>query len=141
MSIRILEFRPHQKNSLLGFAKIELPSGLIITDVVILTGERGPWASPPSKPQLDRDGNVLRDQNGKIRYSPIIEFTDRETRTRWSNAVIEALRAAHPEALGRSTGALISTPRTLKLSACAKRIRFSSGPMPTRAVCVRAWPL
>ena len=100
-SPRILDFRSVPKNSLVGFAKVEFPSRMVINDITILTGERGPWASPPSKPQLDRDGNVLRDQNGKIRYSPIIEFADRETRTRWSNAVIDALRAAHPEALGR----------------------------------------
>ena len=36
--------------------------------------------------------------NGKVRYAPIIEFTSKEIRDRWSAAVIEAMRAAHPEA-------------------------------------------
>jgi hypothetical protein len=47
---RILERRPLRRNSLLGFAKVELSSGLVISDVTILTGERGPWASPRANP-------------------------------------------------------------------------------------------
>jgi hypothetical protein len=34
---RILDWRPLVKNSLIGFAKVELPSGLIIADVTVLT--------------------------------------------------------------------------------------------------------
>ena len=77
---------------------VELPSGMVLLDVTILTGERGPWASPPSKPMVGRDGIVLTDNNGKTKYSPIIEFASKEIREKFSNAVIDALRAAHPEA-------------------------------------------
>jgi len=97
-AIVILDWRPMRRNSLLGFAKVELPSGMIISDVTILTGDKGPWASPPSKPQLSRDGTVMKDASGKVRYSPIIEFRDKQTRNRWSDGIIEALRIAHPEA-------------------------------------------
>ena len=96
--IRILDWRPLRRNSLLGFAKVELPSGMVIADVTVLNGERGPWASPPSKPMLDRDGIVLRDEKGKIRYQPIIEFTSKAIRDRFSDQVTAALRASHPEA-------------------------------------------
>ena len=51
-AIRILEFRSVQKGALRGFAKIALSSGMIISDVTILAGDRGPWASPPSKPMV-----------------------------------------------------------------------------------------
>jgi hypothetical protein len=98
-AVKILDWRPLRKNSLLGFAKVELPSGMVISDVTILTSERGPWASPPSKPMLDREGVAMKDDKGKLRYSPIIEFASREIRDRWSAAVIEAMRTAHPEAL------------------------------------------
>ena len=37
--VKILDWRPLRKNSLLGFAKIELPSGMVISDVTILTGD------------------------------------------------------------------------------------------------------
>jgi DNA-binding cell septation regulator SpoVG len=98
-AIKILEWRQHKKDTLLGFAKVELPSGMVLLDVTILTGERGPWASPPSKPMIDREGAALKDAAGDLRYAPIIEFASREIRDRWSAAVIEAMRAAHPEVL------------------------------------------
>jgi hypothetical protein len=47
---------------------------------------------------IDRDGAALKDQNGKDRYSPIIELTSREIRDRFSTAVFEAVRLAHPGA-------------------------------------------
>ncbi len=97
MALKILDWRPMPRNSLLGFAKVEFPSGLVINDVTILKGERGPWASPPSKPMVSRDGTVLKGDDGKIRYVPMIEFASKETRTRWSDSVIEAMRAAHPD--------------------------------------------
>ncbi len=56
-------------------------------------------ASPPSKPMVGRDGVALTDANGKVKYSPLVEFTSKEIRERFSSAVVEALRAAHPEAL------------------------------------------
>jgi len=87
-----------RRNTLLGFAKVEMPSGMQIADVTVLNGERGPWASPPSKPQVGSDGTVLRDPHGKIKYSPIISFASKDLRDRWSAAVIGALRAARPEA-------------------------------------------
>lgn len=95
---RIVDWRPMQRNSLLGFAKVEFPSGLIIADVTIMNGERGPWAAPPSKPMVGRDGTAMKDEGGKIRYVPIIEFSSKAIRNKWSDAVIAAMRAAHPEA-------------------------------------------
>ena len=97
MAPKILDCRPMARNSLLAFAKVEFPSGLIINDVTILKGERGPWASPPSKPMVGRDGTVMKGDDGKIRYTPTIEFSSKEIRNRWSDSVIEAMRAAHPE--------------------------------------------
>jgi hypothetical protein len=43
-------------------------------------------------------GIAMKDDAGKIRYAPFIEFRSKEIRDRWSSAVIDALRAAHPEA-------------------------------------------
>ena len=97
-AIQVRDWRPLRKGSLLGFAKIEFPSGMIIADVTVLAGERGAWASPPSKPMIGRDGVVMKDDSGKIRYSPIIEFSSKEVRQRFSEGIVAALRAAHPEA-------------------------------------------
>ncbi len=94
---RILDWREMRRGSLLGFARVEFPSGLIISDVTILQGEAGAWASPPSKPMIGRDGVVMKDSVGKVKYSPIIEFASKEIRNRWSDAVIAAMKVAHPE--------------------------------------------
>jgi hypothetical protein len=99
--MKVLEWREMRRNSPTGFAKIEMPSGMQISDVCILAGETGPWASPPSKPQIDRDGRVLTGANGKVKYTPIIAFASRDLRGKWSAAVIEALRAANPEVFGK----------------------------------------
>ena len=96
---QIRDWRPLQKGSLLGFVKVELPSGMILADVTILSGDRGPWASPPSKPMIDRDGAAMKDAAGKVRYSPIVEFASKEVRDRFSAAVVEALRLSHPKAI------------------------------------------
>ena len=83
--VTIRDWRPVARGALLGFARVELPSGMIISDVTILSGSSGHWASPPSRPQIGKDGTVVKDDAGKIRYSPIIEFRDKVTRNRWSD--------------------------------------------------------
>jgi DNA-binding cell septation regulator SpoVG len=95
----ILDWRPMRRNSLLGFVKVQLPSGLIVCDVTILRGPNGLWAAPPSKPLINRDGIALKDAAGKIRYASVISFVSKETKDRWSAAVLAALQSAFPEAL------------------------------------------
>lgn len=98
-AITIEEFTPVIKNTLRGFAKIALPSGMILSDVSVHVANGTAWASPASKPVLDRDGMAMRDVSGKIRYVPVVSFARRELRDRFSAEVVAALRAAHPEAL------------------------------------------
>jgi hypothetical protein len=86
--MRLVKWRALRRNSLLGFADIELPIGLTIADVVICTSHGRTWASLPTKPMLDSNtGGALRDEAGKIRYVPILRWLDRDLGDRWSNAV------------------------------------------------------
>ena len=96
-TMKILEWRPMRRNSLLGFVKVELPSGRILAEVAIMAGDRGEWASPPSKPLIGRDGAPMKDAGGKPRYVPLVSFASKELRDRFSTSVIEALRATRPE--------------------------------------------
>ena len=98
-TITIQEFTPVIRNSLRGFAKVALPSGMILSDVSVHVSGETAWASPASKPVLDRNGMATRDSTGKIRYVPVVSFARRDIRDRFSTGVIEALRASHPEAL------------------------------------------
>jgi hypothetical protein len=97
---QILDWRPLRKNALRGFARVGLPAGLILNDVAVLVSEGvTPWASPPARPMVDRGGVAIKDAGGRSRYSALVQFADRERRDRWSAAVVEALRHAHPDAL------------------------------------------
>jgi hypothetical protein len=92
-------FKPLVKGALRGFATIRLPIGLIIADVPVYTSHGRTWASLPSKPILDRDGRHVADESGKKQYAPLLQWANRATADRWSAAVIDLVRAAHPDAL------------------------------------------
>jgi len=97
MPVVILDWKPLAKNSLLGFVKLRL-GALEIIDVTIHCKEGSYWAGLPSKAQIDRDGNT-RKADGKVQYSPVIAWSTKEARDRFSASVIAALREKHPNAL------------------------------------------
>src|SRR6516164_5877919 len=86
-SLRLLGFKPVRRNSLRGFAEVRLPNQLIISDIVIGEGGGRQWALLPSKPMVDRDGNLMRDDAGKIRYTPVVEWASPELRDEFSRRV------------------------------------------------------
>jgi hypothetical protein len=91
------EFKPLVRSSLRGFARVRMPSGMIIHDVGVYEREGKRWASPPSKPAISRDGTAFRKDNKPV-YTPIITFESKALRDKFSDAVITAIEAAHPEA-------------------------------------------
>ena len=100
MIVLVDDFRPIERNTLRGFARVTLPElGLIVHDVAIHVREAKAWASPPSRPMLGRDGTQLRDPAGKVQFAPTISFTSRGDQDAFSQAVLDAVRAARPEAL------------------------------------------
>jgi hypothetical protein len=95
--VRILDWVERRSGALRGFLDCELPSGMICHECGVFEQNGKWWASPASKPQVGRDGSVLKEANGKTKYTPIVTFTDKGRRDLWSNSVIAALRAARPE--------------------------------------------
>jgi hypothetical protein len=93
------DWKPYSRNSLKGFCRVVLSSGLVLAEVAIHASGDCAWA-PASKPMLSPEGAVLRDEAGKIRYAPIVAFTSKARRDVFSRLVIEALLASYPEALG-----------------------------------------
>lgn len=93
----IEEFKPIRKNSLLGFAKVRMPSGLIFNDCPVCTTNGKVWASPASKPAMTSAGTQLIGANGKPVWQHIVDFASKELRGKWSDAVIAALRQSHPQ--------------------------------------------
>jgi hypothetical protein len=96
--LQLLTFKLVRKNSLRGFAEVRLPNQLIISDIVVGEANGRQWALLPSKPMVDRDGNLLRDPDGKIRYSPVVEWGSPALRDEFSKRVVALVRARHPDA-------------------------------------------
>lgn len=97
MPVTILDWRPMKRNSLLGFAKIQL-GALKISDVTVNTNSGQIWAGLPARPMIDREGAVLRNDAGKTRYVPILEWDSKAAGDRFSESVVAALEAAFPGA-------------------------------------------
>jgi hypothetical protein len=95
--IVIEELTPVIRNSLRGFARVRMPSGVIFRDVRIYEKDGTRWASPPSKPMLGRDGTQIK-RSDKPMWAPVVSFATKEVRDKFSSAIIAAIEAAHPEA-------------------------------------------
>jgi DNA-binding cell septation regulator SpoVG len=95
----IIACQPRNANSLRAFVNVQLPSGMILHDVRIHVRAASAWAMPSSKARLDRDRNVMRDGAGKPQWDDQVTFVDKETRHRFSDSIVEAVRLAFPDML------------------------------------------
>jgi hypothetical protein len=91
------EFRPVLKNSLRGFARVRFASGLVVHEVTLHVSEGRAWASPPARQMTARDGTLLVDDAGKVRWQPLVSFASKAVRDRWSQQVVEAVRETCPD--------------------------------------------
>ena len=101
--MKLVEWRPMRKNTLHGFAVVEMPSGLVIRDVSIHQKSGKWWASLPSRPMLDSDGRQVVNHAGHKQYAAVLGWRDRDLADRFSAAAVDLIRAEHPADLdGRS---------------------------------------
>ena len=86
-----LAWRPLERNTLKGFARIHVPAWhFTIIDVAVHESHGKRWAQLPARPQLDDNRELIREADGRIRYARILEF-DRDTAARFSAAVVNAV--------------------------------------------------
>jgi hypothetical protein len=100
--MKLLEWRPMRKNTLHGFAVVELPSGLVVRDISLHQKAGKWWASLPSRPVLDAEGKHVSNHAGHRQYSALLGWRDRNLADRFSAALIELVRAEHPADLDGS---------------------------------------
>jgi|SRR6516164_619821 hypothetical protein len=92
-TIVVLDWRPCVRNTLQGFAEIKVPAwGLTIDGVAIHKKEDHAWAQLPARPQIDREGNILREDDGKIKYAKVMEIDDKRKAWEFSDSVVAAVR-------------------------------------------------
>jgi hypothetical protein len=96
---RILEWKPLQppRGSLLGFVRIQFPSGLILNDVGLHANSGKVWASPPAKPWVRDNIAVIDEVTRKPKYLAVVDFANHGVRRQWSEQIIRAMRSAYPE--------------------------------------------
>jgi hypothetical protein len=99
MSLILVEWKPMNRNSLRGFACVKYGS-LKIRDVTVHNNGTRQWANMPSKPLIGTDGTAQKDENGKIKYVPLLEWSSREAADKFSEEVIAAVERESPGATG-----------------------------------------
>ena len=97
---RLVNWRPLRRGKLFGFATVELPIiGLTITEVAVLRGPEGPWATLPGKPEIDRDNRVRTGADGRPVYRDLLTWRSRRLRQAFSERVVGLVRTAYPDDL------------------------------------------
>ena len=92
LTVRCVDFKPVQRKTLLGFATVYVAEmRMQIADVAIHERDGRRWAQLPSKPILDANREVKRDDAGKPVYVPVFKFDSKEVERAFSRAVIRAV--------------------------------------------------
>jgi hypothetical protein len=87
-----LEWRPCERNTLRGFAKVTIPAWHLTIDGVAVHESHGhKWAQLPARPQLSPAGDLVREANGKIRYARILNFSDKRAERLFSEWCVNAV--------------------------------------------------
>jgi hypothetical protein len=96
MPIKCESFRPRRTAALRGFCDVLLvETGLHIRDVGLFEKDGRRWVMLPGRPQINREGHPLKDQDGKVKYATILHF-ECEARDKFTDAVIRAVLEQHP---------------------------------------------
>jgi hypothetical protein len=87
--IRCVRLRPYEKNTLRGFADLELTRvGLIIRDCCWHEKNGKEWIAFPARQYQDKEGNT--------QWSPLVEFAEwpTEARRQFQEKALEAIHTA-----------------------------------------------
>ncbi len=99
LSVTCESWKSLRRNTLLGFANVSIGElELKIADVAVHAKGDRRWAQLPARPWV-KNGALVTGDDGKVQYSPILEFARREVADAFSRAVIEAILRVDPHAL------------------------------------------
>jgi hypothetical protein len=92
LTLVCLDWRSLERGTLLGFANVHIPAvRIVIRDVAIHARDGKRWAALPSKAQIGKDRELIRDDAGKIKYVPVLEFDNRKVADAFSEAALRAV--------------------------------------------------
>ena len=106
LTVQIDGFRAHRSGSLVGFVDIIIVEiSMRIRDATVHQKNKSRWISMPAKAQITSDGTVRRNDQKRIAYTPVLEFTRRRIREAFSKRAIEALLTRFPHVFDDSEAA------------------------------------
>jgi hypothetical protein len=92
--VRILAFKPFEKNTLRGFFDLELPSGMILSGCTLHEKDDKYWVGLPGKPYTAADGSQA--------WTRIIDFRDAKTRNKFQESITPLARVAYEHHAGQA---------------------------------------
>jgi DNA-binding cell septation regulator SpoVG len=101
---KILRLTPYRNaaGTMAGFISAGLPSGMVVHGLKLMVGPQGKfWIATPDQKRRDQDDQVVLDARGKAIWDAVIEFRDRNSRDKFNETDLEALRRDIPRS---STG-------------------------------------
>jgi hypothetical protein len=72
---------------------------LTIIDIAVHSRDGRIWCQMPGKPRVGKDGMVLRGDDGKVRYTPVIAWKDKVTASRFAEGIAAELIRVHGAAV------------------------------------------
>jgi hypothetical protein len=107
--IRLLKWTSKRQGPLRGFADLQLPNSLRVYGCPVLFSHGRAWVTFPARPQIGRDGHVIK-VDGKRQYASCIEWSDRATADRFSAVVVALVRTQEPDAFAGDQFSVNQTP-------------------------------
>ena len=93
MKVICTNWRLCERNTLRGFANFLIPDiELHIRDCAVHESHGKQWVQLPARPQLDQNRELIREQNGKVRYATILTFDTTEAAAEFNDAALRALQ-------------------------------------------------
>ena len=93
MKVVCTDWRKCERNTLRGFANLLVPMiGLHIRDVAVHEENGQRWVQLPARPQLDENRELIREENGRVRYATILAFDSTEAASEFNDAALTALQ-------------------------------------------------
>lgn len=84
ITVRCTEFKRFEKNTLRGFAKLEIPGwGVSICDITLHTKNGSTWVGLPAKRYSKKDGTEG--------WQPTVEFLDDAAKRAFQSAAVAAI--------------------------------------------------
>jgi hypothetical protein len=100
MPVTVLSWKAYRRNTLAGFCDVQV-GALRIKDVSVHDKAGARWAGMPGKPII-QNGEIQTDDNGKLRYAAMVEWSNKDAADRFSASVVDALLVKHPDAFDGS---------------------------------------